>query len=449
MRPTRSTARGLALIAALAGPAMAQPDEPAPPPPPEAPPPSWAPPLPAEPPPPSEGSPPEAQAQTPSPPSPPDEEPSTKLEIYGHTMLDGGYDFGQIGDPNWEDVLRPTKLPAFEDQFGKGGRTFMSVRQTRFGVKASTPTAAGDAKGTFEFELFGVGPDQGQTTFRLRHAYADWWQLRAGQTWSPFMDIDVFPNSIEYWGPNGMVFFRNIQLAWMPIQGESRVTVALERPDASPDTGIYTGRIELENVVSRFPLPDLSAEARYGGGWGYVEAAGILRYIKWDDLDATDAIDLDGSAVGWGINLSSNIKLGPALLRLQGVYGEAIQNYMNDAAADIGAKATTDPAAPLDGEALPVLGLVGFVDMTWNERFTSSAGWSFVWVDNSSEQAPDAFHIGHYALANLLFHPTEKLMMGAELQFGRRENFDDGWDVNDYRAQLSVKYSFSRTFGGE
>ncbi len=23
------------------------------------------------------------------------------------------------------------------------------------------------------------------------------------------MDIDVFPNSLEYWGPNAMVFFRN------------------------------------------------------------------------------------------------------------------------------------------------------------------------------------------------------------------------------------------------
>ena len=36
------------------------------------------------------------------------------------------------------------------------------------------------------------------------------------------MDIDVFPNSIEYWGPNGMVFFRNVQVRWMPIQGDTR-----------------------------------------------------------------------------------------------------------------------------------------------------------------------------------------------------------------------------------
>jgi hypothetical protein len=318
-------------------------------------------------------------------------------------------------------------------------------------VKATTPTDAGDIKTQFEWELFGVGPDEGQTTFRLRHAYGDWKQFRAGQTWSPFMDIDVFPNSIEYWGPNGMAFFRNVQVAWMPIQGDSRVTVALERPGASPDTGIYTGRIELEDVVPRFPAPDLSAEARLGGSWGYIEGAGIVRRIKWDDLGdpvGAPSVNLGGDAWGWGLSASSNIKLSPVLLRLQAVYGEAIQNYMNDAGADIGPEATGDPRAPLDGVALPCLGLVAFADIEWSKRFTSSVGYSLVWIDNSAQQAPDAFHIGHYALGNLLVHPSDKLMIGGEFQWGRRENFSDGFEVNDYRIQFSARFHFGTVLEG-
>jgi len=31
------------------------------------------------------------------------------------------------------------------------------------------------------------------------------------------MDPDVFPNSLEYWGPNGMVFFRTLQARYMPV----------------------------------------------------------------------------------------------------------------------------------------------------------------------------------------------------------------------------------------
>ena len=105
------------------------------------------------------------------------------------------------------------------DEFGVDGHWFAGVRQSRLGVKTSTPTSMGDLKTTFEFELFGTGVDAGQTTLRLRHAYGELGQFGAGQTWSPFMDIDVFPNTVEYWGPNGMVFFRNVQVRWMPVQG--------------------------------------------------------------------------------------------------------------------------------------------------------------------------------------------------------------------------------------
>jgi len=252
---------------------------------------------------------------------------------------------------------------------------------------------------------------------------------------------------VGYWAPPGWRFYRNVQVEWRPVQGDSRVTIALERPGASPDTGIYSDRLELDNVVGRFPAPDLSGEARYGGTWGYVEASGILRYIKWDDLDPATP-RLDGDAIGWGGHLSSNLKIDPVVLRLGAVYGEAIENYMNDAPADVGTVANANPLL-IEGEAIPVLGLTAFADITWNKLFTSSLGWSMVWIDNTSGQTPSAFHLGHYALANLLVHPAEQFMMGGELQFGRRENNSDDFTVNDWKVQFSFKYNFEKTFGGK
>ena len=107
------------------------------------------------------------------------------------------------------------------------------------------------------------------------------------------MDIDVFPNTVEYWGPNGMVFFRNVQVRWMPVQGDTRFTLALERPGASADGGDYADRIQLQGVKARFPVPDLSAEYRMGTGWGYVELAGIVRYMEWKDT-VPDLVDVSG-----------------------------------------------------------------------------------------------------------------------------------------------------------
>ncbi len=373
-----------------------------------------------------------------------------RLDIYGFAMLDMGYQAGQ-NDPNWFDVLRPTKLPAFEDQYGEDGHFFAGVRQSRLGVKGFVPTDVGEVRTIFEFELFGTGVDAGQTTFRLRHAWGELGQFGAGQYWSPFMDIDVFPNSIEYWGPNGMVFFRNVQLRWTPWSDEqgSRVAIALERPGASADQGEYAGRIELQDVRGRFPLPDLSAHYRHVRGWGHVQVAGILRQIKWDDLN-DDQFDLSGDATGWGVNVSTNVKVGRHVIRASVVYGEGVQNYMNDAPVDVGIQNNfQDPRTPIVGKAQPMLGLSAFIDLNWSDEWTSTAGYSMLDIDNTDAQTDDAFKKGQYALANILYHPAPNVFFGPEIQWGKRENFRDGFTSDDVRIQFSAKYNFNLSLGGK
>jgi hypothetical protein len=372
---------------------------------------------------------------------------ATTVDLYGFAMLDTGYQSGQ-NDPDWFDVVRPTKLPSFEDEFGEDGEWFASVRQSRLGVKTNTETSLGNLYTVFEFELFGTGVDAGQTTFRLRHAYGELGQWGAGQTWSPFMDIDVFPNSVEYWGPNGMVFFRNVQLRWMPIKGDTRLTFALERPGASADQGDFADRIALEEVTTNFPLPDLSGEYRMATGFGYIEVAGIVRYMEWTDtVDNGD--NLSGDDIGWGINLSSNIKVGKSTFRVAAVYGEGIQNYMNDAPEDVGPVITGDPTRSLEGEALPMLGISAFVDTNWSDKMSTTIGYSRLDIDTTNGQSADAFETGEYALANVMFYPVKNVMFGPELQWGKRHNARDGFTSDDLRLQFSAKYNFGYTFGGK
>ena len=368
------------------------------------------------------------------------------MEIFGFIMMDAGYNFNQI-HPDWFDVVRPTKLPSFKNEFGTDGNFFFSVRQTRLGFKNYFQTGMGELRTHFEFEMFGTGVDAGQTTIRLRHAYAELGKFGAGQTWSPFMDIDVFPNTVEYWGPTGMAFFRNVQVRYMPIQGDTRLTIALERPGASADQGIYSDRIELQDVEGRFPLPDLSAEYRHATNFGYIELAGIVRRMEWEDQN-TDPYDLSDAATGWGLNLSTNVKIGQrTVFRGSALYGEGIQNYMNDAPVDIGVKNNfSSTTQPVLGVPLPVLGVVAFVDHNWNDKFSSSFGYSMIDIENSDGQAASAFHRGQYAIANLMYYPVKNAMMGVELQWGDRENFSDGWKTDITKVQFSFKYNFSQTF---
>jgi hypothetical protein len=244
-----------------------------------------------------------------------------------------------------------------------------------------------------------------------------------------------------------MAFFRNVQVRWMPIQGDTRMTIALERPGASADQGVYAGRIELQDVKPRFPLPDLSAEYRYGQKWGYLEIAGIVRRIEWKDQGA-DAFDLGGSATGWGVNLSSNLNVtANDVARFQFLYGKGIENYMNDAPEDIGIESNGNNAVtPVKGVALPVSGVVAFLDHTWNPKFSSTVGYSMVDIDNSEGQAPSAFNRGDYALGNVAYYPVPGVMTAVELQWGKRTNNTDGFTSDIMKLQFSFKYNFGKTF---
>lgn len=369
------------------------------------------------------------------------------LDIYGFAMMDSGFDFKSI-NPNWFDVERPTQLPAYPNEYGKNGNWYAGVRQSRMGVKGDIDTPLGHIKTIFEFELFGTGVDAGQTTFRLRHAWGELGKFGAGQTWSPFMDPDVFPNSTEYWGPNGMVFFRNVQFRYTPwSRGDSNLVFAIERPGASADQGVYAGRIELQGVKPRFPAPDISGHYRLAGSKGHVQIAGIFRKMYWDDLNATSTLNLSGNATGWGVNLSGNVKVSRHVLRLQAVYGQGIENYMNDAPVDVGvANNFSNPYRPLLGKALPILGLVGFFDLNWSKKWTSTIGYSRVDIQTTSGEGAETFKSGQYALTNILYYPVKGAMLGPEFQWGYRDN-KSGWHVPDYRIQFSAKYNFGFKVG--
>jgi hypothetical protein len=239
----------------------------------------------------------------------------------------------------------------------------------------------------------------------------------------------------------------------MPIQGDTKLTFALERPGASADGGVYAGRIELQGVSPRFPLPDFSAEYRYGKKWGYFELAGILRDIQWVDQN-TDQYNLSGGVTGWGLNFSTNLHLGKNdIFRGSYLYGEGVENYMNDAPVDVGikhAELTVNPlagaAVPVKGVALPVQGIVAFLDHTWSPKFSTSLGYSQVKITNSNAQLPSDFRQGNYALINLLYYPVKNMMAGVEFEWGDRHNYTDGFTSNISKLQFSFRYNYSQAF---
>ena len=209
--------------------------------------------------------------------------------IYGAAQADSIYDVHRV-DPLWEDALRPSKIPTTDGEFGSDGQFLFSVKQSRFGVQGSIPVgpALDDVNFKFEFDMFGVGANAGETTIRLRHAYGQWGEFLVGQTNSVFMDIDTFPNVIDYWGPTGMVFLRNPQIRWTPYRANhDEFSVAFEKPSNDIDIGLIRELApELgNNIQNDEKVPDLTAHYYTAGDWGHAQLAGILRKVAYDTVD--------------------------------------------------------------------------------------------------------------------------------------------------------------------
>ena len=161
--------------------------------------------------------------------------------------------------------------------------------------------------------------------------------------------------------------------------------------------------------------------------------------IKWDDMLA-DQFELSGDATGWGLNFSTNLNAGKKdVIRAAFVVGEGIQNSMNDSPIDIGIQNNfQNPITPIVGKPLPMTALSLFVDHSWNAKFTSSFGYSRQDMDNTDGQAATSFKTGQYALGNLLYSPVPGMMVGGELQWGRREMFKDPYQGDGLKVQFSL-----------
>jgi hypothetical protein len=375
------------------------------------------------------------------------------FEIYGFAQADAIYDFGRM-NPDWDDAFRPSKIANPEGIYGSDGQASVSVKQSRFGVKGTMPTAEGHdpVNFVFEFDLFGVGSDAGQTTFRLRKAYGEWGSLLVGQTNSIFMDIDVFPNTIDYWGPDGMVFWRNVQIRWTPWKTEhSSFAIGIEEPSNDVDAG-QIREIDPtlgENIQSDEKVPNLVAHWRTAGDWGHVQVAGILRDLGYD-TKGTQNNKPKGSVTGWGANLSGTINtIGRDKILWQYVYGHGIAAYMNDGGMDLAPQGPLPSEADPDGnahaEAVPLTGIVAYYDHYWNDKFSTSIGYSTTYVNNTNWQTPDTYKKGQYTSVNLLYYPVPNVMMGGEVLWGDLE-YKDGSTQDDTRVQFSVKYSWGKTF---
>jgi DcaP outer membrane protein len=367
-----------------------------------------------------------------------------RLEVSGKTQLDFIQDFNRV-DPAWNATLRPSTIPVTcpgDPGCGKSGESIFSIRQTAIAFKGFVPTELGQLKTDISVDLFGVGQggSSSSTSFRLLHAWGEIGMFGVGQNESLFMNLDAFPNVLDYWGPSGNVFVRNPQIRFTPLNaGGNKLAVSLESPNAAIDTGKFSVSDAASGIRGRSAWPDIVGRYTLEGKKGQVSGAGILRAIGYENTLTADNSP-SGTKMGWGGNVNGwwNV-VGKSRIIGHIVYGEGIASYMNDGGVDLAPSTGTPGTAK--AETVPSLGWYVYYDQYWSEKLASSFGTSAHHQSNRGGQLDTAFKQGSYASANIMWYAAKNVMTGGELLWGKLEH-KDGSTGYDRRIQLTAQFKF-------
>ena len=272
------------------------------------------------------------------------------------------------------------------------------ANQSRLRLSTNTDTSYGALNTVIEGHFWGG-------TFGLRHAYGELGPVLAGQAWSIRGDNHTFADTVEFFGPAGVVAVRTPQL---------RLTLPL-------DEG-FTGQMAIEPAISGNELPTFLAALRYSSGWGAVNVTGAVgRYDDGGQNVTTHAFH-----VGAHLNVTDATRV---MATLNMTSGDA-QIYAGSAAV------ATDASGDL--KAQDSIGGFAGVSHGWSDSMRSAVYFGWVQNDNPAMTVNKAVRTLH---ANVIWSPVPGSNIGLEVIHGWRE-INAGTKGEATRVQIGVKYGF-------
>ena len=352
------------------------------------------------------------------------------IKFNAKVRLDMTDDNRNSGNP---DRFVTAQIPVESEVAHGGGNQFnVNARATTLSLDVRAPELPGDPRFYYNNDFFAGGTGGGMG-YRLKQLYGQFFNFTAGFTFSIFEDPDVWPDTVDFEGPNSMIFARQPTARYLlPLGDHWQVNVGIQQPASEVDD---------------FGLPDVSSvnHAPDGGfnvRWedlkvGHVQFATILRSVGADSATLNEQ-----SVFGWGLMLSSGLNVFKRdSIQAQVTYGEGYFHYMNDNFTYDGfngGDAAYDSSGDL--QALACFSAMAGYTHHWSDKFRSTASFGYIDLDNEASQGPLAYHKTYYSSANLVYQLRKRLSIGLEGLYGKKEvkNGDTG-DV--FRIQLGLAFS--------
>lgn len=353
-----------------------------------------------------------------------------KLDVLFSSVSAGGAGGSNSGDQ----FLLPAAIPVGSAQDENGQLTF-HPRSSRFFLKTDTATDWG-ALGTYIecdfFQFAAPGDERVSNGYapQLRHAYARFGHLLAGQTWSTFMTPAALPEVNDYVGPVSAVFVRQPQVRWSQPLGPATLEAGLESPESTLRTADAKRLTPDDDQI-----PDVALKLGGAGTWGEVALAGVVRQLRSDGAVVAGVQD---STLAGGVNVSGRVRTFDLDdVRFVAVWGSGLGRY-------VGLNVFDDGSIDAEGhlEAIPVYG--GFLAYRhwWSESWRSSLAYGYLADDPDPGSVPDSTSSEVQSVhANVMWSPITPVTFGLEYIWATRslEGGDHG-DLN--RVTFAAKFTF-------
>jgi hypothetical protein len=335
----------------------------------------------------------------------------TSLRLYGYAEAHAIHDIKQTSTP---DVFTDLPNQPLNNAGGLTGQTQFTVETSRIGFESSTPTSLGTLSTRIEGDFYSYNNDSGRNRLRLRLAYGEIGGWLVGQNWSTFMDLDDFPETIDFTGPIGAPFARlpMVRYSFGDARAGYKFTFAVEDPiNTSGDPG--SANPAWPQFVARF-------DQAYERGQFNVRA--VVDPIR----SPTETKYVFGFGVGGNLKLTDKDVL-------MGQYTIADGSINNLAGAN-GYTIDANGSISVDRNQGLVLGWA----RTYNEQWRSNVAYGM----NFGKTAELYDNRRLYELfVNAIYSPIKNVELGAEYIYGQRSTFS-GQVGTLSRFDLMGRFSF-------
>ncbi len=321
--------------------------------------------------------------------------------------------------------------------YGGGEQFNMTAKGSSLSLDVRAPNMPGNVRFYYNNDFFGSGSGM---AYRLKQLYGQFYNVTAGFTYSIFEDPDVWPDTVDFEGPNSAIFARQATVRYMvPLGDKWQLNFGVQQPSAQVDTSGNPGT----NAVSANHLPDGGFNIRWEDPKrGHVQLAAIFRDIGANAENTVPSNPGSQNVFGWGLNLSTSLNVFEHdSVQAQITYGQGIFAFCNDNftySGFNGGDAAYNNAGQL--RALQyVAPMVGYTHQ-WTEKFRSTGTFGYVNLQNEQQQTAQAYHETYYSSLNLVWQLRKRLSVGLECLYGYKD--EAGGSYGDvWRVQTGLVYS--------